>query len=242
MQGNVMLCRKQHQSSTEDPMKFGRGVILALTCACLVPASGCVPYPISKKYRQEAVKDITFPMVLENPDKYRGALVIWGGRIIETANDSNRTRLIVLQIPIDNSERPVNPAYTEGRFIAISSIFLDPIIYYPGRLVTIAGTVTGSSNRQLDSSTYRYPVIRIEQIRLWQRVVRYYYYPGWYYPNYGPWGYNQQFFDGDFYDGYGGYYPYYDEEFFDGVDEGDGQDGNQGGEQNNDQGDQSGGH
>ena len=38
-------------------------------------------YPISRELREEVRTDLTFPMVLKNPEAYVGSVVIWGGRI-----------------------------------------------------------------------------------------------------------------------------------------------------------------
>ena len=57
--------------------------VVVLALASLV--AGCA-YPISKELRQKAAADLTFAMVLGNPDAYRGSIVIWGGHIIETRN------------------------------------------------------------------------------------------------------------------------------------------------------------
>jgi starvation-inducible outer membrane lipoprotein len=61
-----------------------RFLVLGLS---LLVASTCATPPIAKQYRQEAqAEDLTFSMVLQDPDAYVGDIVLWGGSIIETKN------------------------------------------------------------------------------------------------------------------------------------------------------------
>ena len=79
----------------------------------LVALSACATKPIAKQYRQEAkAEDLTFPMVLQNPDAYLEAIVLWGGVIIETKNLKEGTEMIVLETPLGRGERPKSAEYT----------------------------------------------------------------------------------------------------------------------------------
>jgi len=174
----------------------------ALTLVFPLLLQGCVSYPISKKYRDEVTPGVTFENVLENPAAYKGKVVIWGGDIIQTNNDSAGGCLIILQIPLDNNERPVQKRYSQGRFIARSSHFLDPEIFKNGTTITVAGQVVGSKKMLIDKLLYHYPVIAIKQVYLWQKEANYpyYYYPAW--PGYwGYWGPYYDFGDDDDLDG-----------------------------------------
>ena len=48
-----------------------------LLCPILFMVSNCA-YPISSQLREEANKNLLFPMVFENPKEYVGSIVIWG--------------------------------------------------------------------------------------------------------------------------------------------------------------------
>jgi hypothetical protein len=84
--------------------------------ALLLGALGCV-YPISAELRQSARKDLTFARVFENPEAARGALVIWGGVILQNNNQSTGTMLTMMQFPLDWRERPKAWQDPGGRFI-----------------------------------------------------------------------------------------------------------------------------
>jgi outer membrane lipoprotein len=168
-----------------------------LCCLFLsVFATSCA-YPISQEYRREAKPELTFAMVHKDPAPYKGDVVIWGGMIIKTVNTENLSSIYVLETPLGFREKPESSEYSQGRFIAESGSYLDPLVYRYGRRVTVAGVVSGSSkvispNKKM---TYTYPVIQIKEIKLWKRHRVYpylyydypYYYP--YYPYYDEWGY-----------------------------------------------------
>lgn len=160
------------------------GLLVAAMSACATTT------PIAKQYRQEAKSDnVSFPMVLQDPDAYINDVVLWGGSIIETKNTQNGTEIIVLQAPLGSSERPETSESSLGRFIAMSSKFLDPAIYREGRKITLAGQVTGKKTAQLGETSYTYPVVNIKQLHLWTKRQHYYYpYPYPYDYGYWEWG------------------------------------------------------
>ena len=161
---------------------------------CVFAVSGCASYPISKDLREEAGKDITFSVVLQDPTAYEGFIVIWGGEIIKTLNLTDGTEILILDSPLDPQEMPRSAQLSQGRFIASTSQFLDPALYKKGKKITVAGEIIGKETRPLGKTEYTYPVIMAKQIHLWESA-RYrlyygpYYGPGFYYgpgPYYGP--------------------------------------------------------
>jgi len=187
--------------------KFHRVLFL---CLILFLISNCA-YPISRQLREEANKNLTFPTVLEDPTKYVGSIVIWGGKIIQTVNLKDGTEIMVLQIPLGARERPSDEEYSQGRFIAKSSQYLDPEIYKKGRRITVAGKIIGKERKPLGEIEYIYPLIEIKELHLWIRERVYY---GWPYWDYYPWGYWGNYPFGWGYWGYPGWY-YFDERDFD---------------------------
>ncbi|HSR13944.1 MAG TPA: Slp family lipoprotein [Thermodesulfobacteriota bacterium] len=139
-------------------------VFFSLLLACTLAACA---YPISKQFREEARKDATFPAVFQNPSAYSGSVVIWGGEIIEVTNTREGTEMIMLETPLNYTEEPRGPRYSQGRFIARTNEFLDPSVYKAGRKVTLAGQVVGEETRRVGQADYRYPVIRMLQVVLW---------------------------------------------------------------------------
>ena len=165
--------------------RFSRWFLFSL---CVLAASGCA-YPISKDLMQEANKDLTFSMVLQDPTAYVGSIVIWGGEIISTTNSENGTEILVLDTPLDHWGMPQGAEYSQGRFIAKSTQFLDPALYKVGKKITVGGEVTGKESKPLGKMQYTYPVVGVEQLHLWTHTqYRLYYNPywNWYAPYYGP--------------------------------------------------------
>jgi len=151
--------------------------------ALAVLLAGC-SYPISRELRQKAAPDLTFPIVLANPDAHRGAIVVWGGHIIETRNRKNGTEFVVLESPLDASGMPLEARYSRGRFIARTPEFFDPEVYRKGARLTLGGQLTGKETRPLGEIHYTYPVVAIRELYLWDeprpqwRCRCYYTWPG----------------------------------------------------------------
>ena len=175
-----------------------RFLVLGFLAAAVSACATAPTSPIAKQYRQEAnSEDVSFTMVLQNPDAYINDIVLWGGSIIESTNIENGTEIIVLQAPLGSGERPENAESSLGRFIAMSSKFLDPAIYTKGKQLTLAGQVTGKKILKLGKTSYTYPVVTIKQLYLWKNPQYYYYgnpypypYPyDYWYRGWGPyWG------------------------------------------------------
>jgi len=170
-------------------MARSRSLNFFLSGLLLLFLSGCA-YPISKGLRQEAKESPTFAMILQNPAAYTGTIVIWGGNIIQTMNAKGGTEILVLETPLDYEEGPEARRYSQGRFIAKTSKYLDPEVYKPGRRITVAGEVTSKEVKPLGKTQYTYPVVIIKQIHLWRKHRGYAYpYPYyWYGPGWWWWG------------------------------------------------------
>jgi outer membrane lipoprotein len=170
----------------------------------LLLVSACT-YPISQQYRGQAQPDLTFSMVLKNPDAYIGSIVIWGGSIIETYNRRGETEITVLETPLGYWEKPEAAEFSRGRFIVRTLIFLDPAIYKAGRRITVAGEVIGKETRPLGETKYTYPLLKAKEIHIWRREPVYVYPPdyyGWGWGRYGPYWPYDEYDDDDDYWGY----------------------------------------
>ena len=128
-----------------------------------------------------------------------GSSVLWGGVIIDAKNKEENTCFEILSREMDKYMRPRVEDRTSGRFIACKPGFHDPEVFAKGREVTITGTIRNIEARQIDEFSYRYPVLDVNELVLWeirQEVLVYNNYDPFYHPYY--WGY-----------GFGYGYPYY---------------------------------
>jgi len=148
--------------------------------------------PISSTLETEAKKAPPFADILKTPERYTGTTVIWGGVIVETDNRQGGTYLIVINTNLDSGRQPMEKDVSEGRFIAFSKEFLDPAIYQKGREITVAGEITGSEELLIGEKQYRYPVVTVKEIHLWEESKTYYdpyFYDPWYFSPYPYWHY-----------------------------------------------------
>jgi len=134
--------------------------------AAMLLLAGCA-HVISKETLKEVDRSATFAQVVKAPDAYVGKTVLFGGEIIETKNFADKSQIVVLQHPLDSRDRPVAGDVSEGRFIILTSGFLDPAIYSPGRQITVAGRVVGNEKHPLGEIEYTYPVIEKQGLYLW---------------------------------------------------------------------------
>lgn len=165
--------------------------ILAVAAGSLLSACTTIPTQLQGEFT-----DISPARV--QPDMF-GTEVRWGGTLIETRNEKDRTCFEVLSRPLDRGMRPVADDTATGRFIACTSGFHDPEVYAKGRDVTITGHIERLEERKIEKFDYLYPVVEITDMVLWEErenVVYNYYYDPFYYPYF--WG-----------GPYWGFYPYY---------------------------------
>lgn len=94
-----------------------------------------------------------------------------GGKILETNVSSTLSELTVLQLALDNNDRPVNLDQSHGRFLVQSKKFLDPAIYQKGILLTLVGKLKGSEVRAIGEFDYAYPLLEPIEIKLWPMEI-----------------------------------------------------------------------
>jgi outer membrane lipoprotein len=148
--------------------------------------ASCAPF--SREIMSRVDENLTYRSVQQDPDRYLGKTVLWGGVIVEIINKQKETELKVRETEVDIEKRPKDLDRSAGRFIVRYEGFLDPAIYQAGREITVAGEVVGKEVLPLGNARYSYPVILAKEIHLWEREqpVRPYY-PYYWEPFWGPW-------------------------------------------------------
>jgi outer membrane lipoprotein len=162
--------------------------IALLLALALAGCASEVPRPI----REAPAGNILLAQTLKNPEQHRGAAVRWGGAISSVENRRDETWIEIVERSLDADGQPRDTDKSAGRFLARVQGFLDPAIFAPKRLVTVAGALEGVSTRTIGEHPYTYPVVRADSTHLWPVPTKmehpYYYPPYWYDPWY-PWGY-----------------------------------------------------
>jgi outer membrane lipoprotein len=151
-------------------------------------------HPISQNLRQQADPALTFAELLENADGHRGEVVVLGGTIVATRNLASGTEIEVVEKELSSYGEPSLSDDSRGRFIFVHPGYLESALFSKGRSVTGAGKVLGSRLGKVGEREYRFPLIAIEEIKLWEEYTQYpYYYPygypygfPYYYPFYSP--------------------------------------------------------
>lgn len=152
----------------ELPRRAAAGLLTALAAGALAGCAGVAlkpPGPYANLTPRDAV----------NTD-FIGARVRWGGEVIATEPQAQRTCFVVLALPLYSGGEPrVSRTESLGRFVACSPGFYDPALYAKGRQITIAGDITGFETRKVGGYAYRMPVLEAGAPHLWpiEPPVRY---------------------------------------------------------------------
>ena len=129
--------------------------------------SGCATGP--RFDAGEYDRHVTPAQTVAEGQKAVGTRVLWGGMIINTNNLPQGTEVEILAYPLAPSQRPDIDKAPLGRFIASSSEYLESVDYAQGRMITLAGPITGTREGKIGETHYVYPVLEPEagHIYLW---------------------------------------------------------------------------
>ena len=127
-------------------MKIQIFLSVILLTACL--------HPISEEAREQVVPQTTFAMVSENPSAFLDQQLLLGGVIVAAEKKDDGTVLEIIEWRLSRWGEPAYLGDEVRRFLVKSKQSLDPTIYEPGVLVTLAGVVLGQETRLLDEHEY----------------------------------------------------------------------------------------
>jgi outer membrane lipoprotein len=139
--------------------------ILILIILSLTP--GCA-HIVSEDVRSQVNKGIPVASLFENPDDYKGEIVILGGTIAGSRNTQEGTYIEIVEKELDYLGRPKYSDRTQGRFIVLHDGFLDTAIFSRGRYITVAGEVIGKRVQPLGEIEYSYLFIKSRELHLVQ--------------------------------------------------------------------------
>jgi outer membrane lipoprotein len=138
-------------------------IALVLTVAVAAVATGCAtqPRPLQGDFAQ-----ITPREAVER--EATGAVVRWGGRIVEVEPQPNRTCFHMISTRLDTYGRPHWASDdVGGRFIACRAGFYDPAVFEKNREVTVTGRIDGYESRRIGQYDYRLPRVNADVVYLW---------------------------------------------------------------------------
>ena len=115
-------------------------------------------------------KDRTFSVVIQSPKAFIGSIVLWGGVIEKILQDSEGTKVIMIQTPLNKRGYPQTSA-SEGEFIAHTPRSLDPEIFQSGTKVTLAGEIDGVEENESGPEEISLPLVRVIEIHAWTGMI-----------------------------------------------------------------------
>ena len=116
-----------------------------------------------------------------------GTEVRWGGTISQVENRPGHTWIEIVRYELLENGKPDSSSLSDGRFIASLSGFFDPLIYKPGRLLTVIGRVSDKVRRPIGEYEYLFPLVEVTGSHLWSTEYRST--PAYYRPYPPPWWY-----------------------------------------------------
>lgn len=129
--------------------------------------SGCA-HVMSEENLKLADQTISYEVMSSNPDVYVGRTVLVGGIVAGVKSSGDVAMLEVAQLELLKNGVPDEDSGSGGRFLALSSELIDPVIYRIGMLVTIIGEIKGKRVQKLESVDYPYPLISVKELRLFR--------------------------------------------------------------------------
>jgi outer membrane lipoprotein len=131
--------------------------------------SGCA-HVMSEEARSLVDPTVSFSRLRADPISFVGTYVMLGGVIAVVRNEKDGSKLEVVQSPLGYDDLPEEPSHASGgRFLAVTSAFLDPLVYKAGRRITLVGQVRGIQSQPLEKIEYMYPVLFIREIYVWKK-------------------------------------------------------------------------
>ena len=139
-------------------------------------------------------KDLRYSDIKNNPETYRGKLMLAGGKVLSAKKTQNGTLIEVLQIPLSEDLMPTGQeTESKGRFVVIDSAgdqVSDPAVLDDNKRVTVVGEVLGMTTIQIDEVRQQVPQLAVKHITVWdwdRMSSGYRPYGGYGYPH--AWGY-----------------------------------------------------
>ena len=154
-------------------------VLLLLLAVC----AGCASKPSSISLVE--VDDVSLAQARADTETYLGSTVRWGGVVTEVENKVDETWIFLVGRALKDNEKPISDGHSDGRFVASFSGFVDPLVYKPGRPLTVVGSIDSNTIRAIGDYDYSFPVVTVRDSHLWADPEKtHVYYPPppiWYY-------------------------------------------------------------
>lgn len=140
---------------------------IVVTSFLLALLSGCSNIP--KQISTAPANDIQLNEIQGTIENFSNQEVRWGGEVVSVENNHEFSIIQMVQYPLNHYGKPITNQASEGRFLARTSDFIDPVVYKEGTLLTFSGKVDGEATRQVDKKELSMPIIKVSSLYKWQR-------------------------------------------------------------------------
>lgn len=143
-------------------LSISRNALSAVLCSILI--TGCAT-PVFKDVAQRV--DVSASDVQQAPERYSGAEIVWGGRIVGVENREDTTEVEVVSYPLDRDQQPIVEASTQGRFLLVLPGYVEALDYPVGRHLSVHGQLAGTRVGRVQEHEYVYPLVRGRAVNVW---------------------------------------------------------------------------
>ena len=149
-----------------------RKAILFLT-ALLLGVSGCMAPPAGlEKARFQLT---SFAEIKDDDFHCQCKTIRLAGRVMKVTVQPQQTKVEILSLPVSPlAAKPMLDATPNGRFIAYFHGLIEPEMLKE-QFITLGGILTKRESGKIDQADYVYPVVNVQQYRLWKLGQSYYY-------------------------------------------------------------------
>jgi outer membrane lipoprotein len=109
-------------------------------------------------------------LLAANPDPFKGKVIILGGEILRLTKKEGKTFIDFGEIPLYEDLHPILGVPAGDRFRVVSPIDLDDLLYYRGKVVTVAGEFMGLTGPP--ETEERVPILLSREMYVWDQVGR----------------------------------------------------------------------
>ncbi|EMQ2875871.1 Slp family lipoprotein [Vibrio navarrensis] len=138
---------------------------LLFTLVALFTVSACSSLPEELNARNESV--LTDYKTFAEQQGQVAEEVRLGGVIAKVDNLSDKTRVELVNLPINKQGKPDIDQEPSGRFVVYLPGYLEPVVFSQGRLMTVVGQAGGEEQGKIGDYDYVFPVIQAYGHRLW---------------------------------------------------------------------------
>lgn len=149
------------------PMRYRIGLQALVGIGFALVLGGCATTPPFAPTLTQQAQTAPAPQAVSRNARAPATPVAWGGTIVKIDNEANDTLITVLAYPLNDALRPKLHESTLGRFIVRKTGFVEPLIYAPGRELTVIGHVGAFKPGEIGQRPYNYPVVTAQAMHLW---------------------------------------------------------------------------